>query len=212
MQTDRLIDALAADGASRDKPVGQALAASLLVALPVSAALLLSTLGLRPDLHEAISNPFFDVKFVVTLALALAAIIVALHLSRPEATAKGWRLLLLAPLAILGLAIGVEAMLPQRSSAMTRLVGNNSLLCLGSIPVLALPILVAALLALRRGAPSRPALAGALAGMLSAGLAGTLYAAHCADDSPLFVATWYTLATAMVAGLGAVLGPRVLRY
>lgn len=48
--------------------------------------------------------------------------------------------------------------------------------------------------------------------MLSAGLAGTLYAAHCVDDSPLFVATWYTLATAMVAGLGAVLGPRILRY
>ncbi|MFL9501605.1 NrsF family protein [Rhodopseudomonas palustris] len=212
METDRLIQALAADGASRDRPVGQVLAAALLVALPVSAALLLTTLGLRPDLHEAMRNPFFDLKFVVTLSLSLSAIIVALHLSRPEATAKGWRLLLLAPLAILGLAIGAEAMLPHRTSAMTRLLGHNSLLCLGSIPVLSLPFLGAALMGLRRGAPSRPALAGALAGMLSAGLAGTLYAAHCVDDSPLFVATWYTLATVMVAGLGAVLGPRVLRY
>jgi hypothetical protein len=212
METDRLIRALAADSASRDKPVGQMLAASLLVALPVSAALLLSTLGLRPDIHSAMRNPFFDLKFVVTLALALSAVIVALHLSRPEATARGWRLLLLAPLAILGLAIGAEAMLPQRTSAMTRLLGHNSLLCLSAIPVLSLPILAASLFGLRRGAPANPALAGALAGLLSAGLAGTLYAAHCVDDSPLFVATWYSLATVIVAAIGAVAGRRVLRY
>jgi hypothetical protein len=68
------------------------------------------------------------------------------------------------------------------------------------------------LFGLRRGAPSNPALAGALAGLLSAGLAATLYAAHCTDDSPLFVATWYTLATAAVAGIGALAGARLLRY
>ncbi|MBW8903749.1 MAG: DUF1109 family protein, partial [Bradyrhizobium sp.] len=45
-----------------------------------------------------------------------------------------------------------------------------------------------------------------------AGLAATLYAAHCTDDSPMFVATWYTIATALVAGIGAVLGAKVLRF
>jgi len=212
MDTDQFINTLAADAGQRERPVGQALAASLLVALPVSAAMLLSTLGLRPDIANAVANPFFDLKFVVTLALALSASIVALHLSRPEATARGWRLLLLAPLAILGLAIGGEAMLPQRSSMMTRLVGHNSLLCLGVIPVLSLPLLIAALIGLRRGAPSNPTLAGALAGMIAAGFAATLYAMHCVDDSPLFVATWYTLATAVVAAIGALAGRRLLRY
>jgi hypothetical protein len=47
---------------------------------------------------------------------------------------------------------------------------------------------------------------------LSAGFAATLYAAHCTDDSPLFVATWYTLAAAAVAAIGAVAGSRVLRF
>jgi hypothetical protein len=65
---------------------------------------------------------------------------------------------------------------------------------------------------LRHGAPSRPALSGALAGMLSAGLAATLYASHCTDDSPLFVAFWYTLATALVAAVGALIGSRMLKY
>nr|WP_271570195.1 NrsF family protein [Bradyrhizobium sp. CCBAU 11386] len=46
----------------------------------------------------------------------------------------------------------------------------------------------------------------------SAGLAATPYASHCTDDSPLFVATWYTLAAALVAAVGALVGSKVLRY
>ena len=95
---------------------------------------------------------------------------------------------------------------------MTRLVGNNSKVCLTAIPLLSLPLLAAALIGLRHGAPTRPALAGAIAGMLSAGLAATLYASHCTDDSPLFVATWYTIATALVTAIGALAGAKVLRF
>jgi hypothetical protein len=48
--------------------------------------------------------------------------------------------------------------------------------------------------------------------MLSAGLAATLYASHCTDDSPLFVATWYTLSTALVTAIGALAGSKLLRF
>jgi hypothetical protein len=48
--------------------------------------------------------------------------------------------------------------------------------------------------------------------LLSSGLAATLYAAHCTDDSPLFVATWYTLATALVTVVGALAGRKVLTF
>jgi hypothetical protein len=95
---------------------------------------------------------------------------------------------------------------------MTRLVGNNSRLCMTAIPVMSLPLLAAALIGLRHGAPTRPAVTGAIAGLLSAGLAATLYASHCTDDSPLFVATWYTMAAALVAAIGALAGSKVLRF
>jgi len=81
-----------------------------------------------------------------------------------------------------------------------------------AIPLMSLPLLIASLIGLRHGAPTRPAVAGAIAGLLSAGLAATLYASHCTDDSPLFVMTWYTIAAALVAVVGALLGARVLRY
>lgn len=212
METDQLIRTLAADNAQRALPVGIVLALALLAATPLSTAMFLLGLGVRPDIMVAVRNPFFDLKFVVTLALAIPATIISLHLSRPEASLHGWGWLLLAPVLVLSGAIVSEMMLPQRLPMLTRLVGHNWLLCMSAVPVLSLPLLAAAMFGLRHGAPRRPAVAGAIAGLLSAGFAATLYAAHCTDDSPLFVATWYTIAAAFVAGLGALIGAKVLRY
>jgi hypothetical protein len=212
METDQLIRTLAADNAHRARPVGFVLALALLAAAPVSVAMYIAGLGVRPDLMTAMHNPFFDLKFLVTLALAVPAIAISLHLSRPEASLQGWKWLLLIPVGLLLAGIASEMMLPQRLPMMTRLVGNNSRLCMAAIPLMSLPLLVAALIGLRHGAPTRPAVAGAIAGLLSAGLAATLYASHCIDDSPLFVATWYTIATALVTAVGALAGSRVLRF
>jgi hypothetical protein len=212
MDTDQLIRTLAADNAHHARPVGFVLALALLAAAPVSLLMFVTELGVRPDVMSAMHNPFFDLKFAVTLALAGAAITVALHLSRPEASLRGWLWLLMIPVGLLLAGISGEMMMPQRLPMMARLVGNNSKVCMTAVPLMALPLLVAALIALRHGAPSRPAIAGAMAGLLAAGLAATLYASHCEDDSPLFVATWYTIATAMVTAIGALLGSRVLRF
>jgi hypothetical protein len=212
METDQLIRTLAADNAHRARPVGLVLALALLAAAPVSLVMFFAALGVRPDVMTAMHNPFFDLKFLVTLALAISAIAVSLHLSRPEAALRDWAWLLVIPVGLLAVGIGCEMMLPQRLPMMTRLVGHNSRVCMTAIPLLSLPLLAAALIGLRHGASARPALTGALAGMLSAGLAATLYAAQCTDDSPLFVATWYTIATAMVAAIGALAGSRFLRF
>jgi hypothetical protein len=193
METDRLIRTLAADNAYRARPVGFVLALAL------------------PDAMVAMRNPFFDLKFLVTLALAISALAVSLHLSRPEASAHGWAWLLLIPAGLLVAGLASEMMMPQQLPVMTRLIGSNSRICMTAIPLMSLPLLGAALIGLRHGAPSRPAVTGAVAGLLSAGLAATLYASHCTDDSPLFVATWYTISTALVSAIGALVGSRVLR-
>jgi hypothetical protein len=211
METDRLIRTLAADNAYRARPVGFVLALALLVAAPFSVAMFFAELGVRPDAMTAIRNPFFDLKFLVTLALAISAMAVSLHLSRPEASAHGWAWLLLIPAGLLVAGLASEMMMPQQLPIMTRLIGSNSRICMTAIPLMSLPLLGAALIGLRHGAPSRPAVTGAVAGLLSAGLAATLYASHCTDDSPLFVATWYTIATALVSAIGALAGSRVLR-
>ena len=212
MDTDQLIRTLAADNVHRAPRVGFVLALALLAAAPVALLIFFAGLGVRPDVMTAMHNPFFDLKFAVTLALAISAIMVSLHLSRPEASLRGWAWLLMVPVGVLAAAIAGEMLLPQRLPMMTRLVGSNSRICMTAIPLMSLPLLAASLFGLRHGAPTRPAVAGAIAGLLSAGLAATLYASHCTDDSPLFVATWYTIATALVTALGALAGSRILRF
>ncbi|TIP83456.1 MAG: DUF1109 family protein, partial [Mesorhizobium sp.] len=93
-----------------------------------------------------------------------------------------------------------------------RLVGSNMVICLSFIPLIGIGPLAVFLAVLRYGAPTRPVLAGAVAGLLAGGLAATFYAAHCFDDSPLFVATWYTIAIAILAALGALGGRLFVRW
>ena len=212
MDTDQLIKTLAADNAHHARPVGFVLGLALLAAAPVSLLMFFAELGVRPDVMTAMHNPFFNLKFAVTLALAAAAITVALHLSRPEASLRGFVWLFMVPAGLLVAGISGEMMMPQRLPMMTRLVGSNSKVCMTAVPMMSLPLLAASLIGLRHGAPSRPALEGAMAGLLSAGLAATIYASHCTDDSPLFVATWYTLSAALMAAIGALVGSRVLRF
>jgi len=212
MDTDQLIRTLAADNAYRARPVGFVLALLLLAAAPVSLLMFFAELGVRPDVMTAVHNPFFDLKFAVTLALAAAAITVALHLSRPEASLRSFVWLFMVPAGLLIAGISSEMMVPQRLPMMTRLIGSNSKVCMTAVPMMSLPLLAASLIGLRHGATTRPALEGAMAGLLSAGLAATIYASHCTDDSPLFVAAWYTLSAALVTVIGALVGSKVLKF
>jgi hypothetical protein len=212
MKTDDLIAGLAADNGWRTKPVWLWLLAAMIAALPLSGSLFMVSLGMRPDIATAVYSPFFDFKFVITIALASAAAALSLHLSRPEASLRGWIWLLAVPAGLLGIGIAADFAVHQRSGWVSRLTGTNSMVCMTSIPLLSLPLLAAALLTLRRGATTRPAITGTFAGLMSGGVAATLYAMHCGDDSPLFVATWYTLGFAMIAAIGALAGRRLLRF
>ena len=91
-------------------------------------------------------------------------------------------------------------------------IGADAAVCMKSIPSLALAPLAGVLIALRQGAPTRPGLAGAVAGLLAGAIGAALYATHCPDDSPFFVATWYTLGIAIVTAVGAIAGLRLLRW
>lgn len=211
MDTTELVRSLAADHGWRARPVGAVLTAALALALPVTAAMFVIGIGLRPDFMAATANPFFVLKFVVTLALVAASVMLAMRLVRPAAPVRNLSWLLAVPAVLLAAGIAADLMLPQASAWTSRLIGSNALVCLIAIPGLSLPLLIAALLGLRHGAATRPMLTGAVAGLVAGAIAATFYAAHCIDDSPLFVATWYLIALGMVALAGSLAGRWMLR-
>jgi hypothetical protein len=213
MKTDDLIAALAADGTTPPRmPLGRMLLLALAGSVVAAALVWLMMLGPRHDFMTAVQTPRFVFKFVVTAALALTAALVVFPMSRPSPAPSRWRpLLLLAPVLLLAAVIAELAMIPS-DTWMKVWMGHNALVCSLSIPTIAAGPLALMLTVLREGAPARPARTGAIAGLIAGGMAAFFYGAHCFDDSPLFVATWYTLAIGFVAGVGALVGGRVLRW
>jgi hypothetical protein len=212
MQTDELIHALVEDSGAGETSLERRLAFALPIGLVASAALFLAALGPRPDIAEALGTLRFPLKIVEALLFAATAAVLAMRLSRPGTPTRGARLALLAAPALLALSVLTELLVVSPGDWATRLIGSNSRICLTAIPLLSLPLLAAALYGLGFGAPTRPTLAGAVAGFLASGLAASLYALHCPDDSPLFVATWYSLAIAAVTLVGATSGRYLLRW
>jgi hypothetical protein len=51
-----------------------------------------------------------------------------------------------------------------------------------------------------------------LAGLAAGGISAFVYVLHCTDDSLAFVALWYGLTLALCTAVGALLGPRLLRW
>jgi hypothetical protein len=212
MKTDDLIRTLAADQRRPPASMQQLILGALVLGLAGATALFLWRVKMRPDFMVAMHDPLFIHKFLVTLGLAIPAAGLLLRLLRPGAPRGIWQAAVVIGPVILGLGILYELMMFDPATWMRRLVGSNRMVCMRTIPLLSIPLLAALLVAMRWGAPTRPALAGAVAGLTASGIAATLYAAHCVDDSPLFVMAWYGLSILVVTVIGMIAGWRLLRW
>ena len=212
MRTDDLISALVTDAGTPPPSGRQRLAAALPLGFLVAAGYFLAVLGLRPGLIAALGDLRVPFKILVSLTLAACALVWLARLRRPETPPGAGVLLLLLPPVLVIAAVLTELALVPSDQWLARLVGHNWAVCLINIPLLSLGPLVALLFVIRAAAPADPLIAGVAAGLAAAGIGAALYALHCPDDSPLFVAVWYGLATVVTAGLGALLGRRLLAW
>ena len=211
MKTDDLISLLAEDAPVRTK-LGRMVGYALVAGIVISAILLISTIGMRRDMADAMETTRVLFKIGATMMLAIAASSLLFQIGRPAARLKPRALLLLIPLALVAAAVIAELAMMPSDSWRTRMMGNNARFCMMFIPVLALAPLAAFMIALRHGAPDNPGLSGALAGLAAGAIAAAVYAWHCPDDSPLFVAMWSPLAIAIVTIVGYFAGRRFLRW
>jgi hypothetical protein len=212
MKTDALITAIATDGATRPPSLPLRMTLALAIGGLAAAALYAIDLGTRPDMGQALQTWRFPSKLGMVLVACGAALWATVRLARPDARPRKVVRALALPAVLLAVAVGLELAVSPADAWVARAIGSNAVLCLTSIPLLALVPLIALLVALRAGAPASPAITGATAGLLAGALAATLYALHCFDDSPLFVALWYVPAVAAVALAGGIVGRRVLRW
>jgi len=213
MMTDELIRALAHD----TKPVPRRaierrLAAGILAGALITVLLIASWLGFRPDLGVAMRGFPFWMKWTYTISLGIGAAIVTASLARPDTKRLRWLWLLSVPILLLA-GIGVAEIVNAPSGTLLAMwLGESWDSCPWFVLTLSLPIFVGLLWSFRRFAPTRLRAAGAAAGLTAGAWAAMLYCLHCPEVSAIFVLTWYSLGIALATGLGALLGPRVLRW
>ena len=212
MKTDDLINTMAADLPTRPTSPSKAVGLALLFSVPIAFVALFYVLHVRPDFWSALGQPRFLFKVAFMLSMFGAGLWMVLRLSRPDGPVKTTWLALGAVLALLVAAIVVELAVVPRQSWLTSLLGSMSTQCLLLVPLMSVVPFVAIMTAMRAGAPENPALAGAAAGVLASAVGAAFYAAHCPNDSPLYIATWYLIGMAAVTVAGGLVGRSVLRW
>jgi hypothetical protein len=212
MKTDELVAMLATGAAAVEPGATSRRYATALGWGAFGATLLMAiVLGVRPDLAEAARLPMFWMKLAFPACLAAGALYAATRLSRPGVqlgrvgaalAAPVLAMWLLAALALLGAAGEREALI----------FGGTWNACPLLVALLSLPVFVAALWAMRGLAPTRLALAGAAAGLLAGAVGALIYALHCPEMTAPFLAIWYLLGMLIPTAVGALMGPRLLRW
>jgi hypothetical protein len=213
MKTDRLIDMLA-EGAealparSAMRRMGWALA----LGLPFSVAIVGLDYGFRRDLAAVAQLPMFWVKLLFPAVLAIAGFIACERLGRPGVRVGAWRFAFALPVAALWLLAAAVLLNAPAAERMPLVLGQTWRTCALSIGFIALPVFIAALLAQRSLAPTRPAHAGAAAGALAGGASAAVYALHCPELQAPFLAVWYVAGIALTVLVGALVGRFALRW
>jgi hypothetical protein len=213
MKTDSLIEMLSTNVEPvRRGEIWKSLGLAVALGLVAAFGLMLVTIGGRPNLTAPQSFVFVAVKSAFALIVMVSAGIALMRLARPE----GERLKLapyLLPMLLalfVGGLIGLELL--AVSSRAGFIIGTQTWLCITCIPLFAILPFLALVFALRRAAPTDLRRTGAIAGLLAGGVGAIVYAFHCPDDSVLFVTVWYSSALAFCTLVGALLGPRLLRW
>ena len=188
------------------------LALTVLTGLIVAGLLVAIGLGVRADIGVARMPVMMKALFS---ALAAAVVLpMAVQLMKPGRP-LGWRIgaaLIFAGLSLLAAFIALMGEMPEHRWE-AWMGGRGSVpWCVVLIPILAAPAAVLLTWLMRSFAPTRITLAGAAIGAISGGIGAMAYAMYCPTDSVAFVTTWYTVAIAVCAALGAIIGSKFLRW
>ncbi len=205
--TNSLIDQLANRGAA---PPANALARFV---APLAAAGAACVLGAALALDGAFAAMAADgirpmiVKWGFSLALLLLSAFALWAMGRPGRRTRG-------AMVALGVPFGLVAALLLLDLAVgnTAFPGTTWQTCLAAMAVMSPMAFAGAIVATRWLAPTKLRRAGLAAGLFGGAVAMTAYAPYCPEHGMLYMAVFYCLPILVMAGLGWLLGPRLLRW
>jgi hypothetical protein len=213
MKTDDLVAMLANEASPVDRRApARRFALALLLGFIAAAVLMAIGLGLRPDLAEAVHLPIFWMRLAFPTCIGAATLWLTMRLSRPGVRIGARWAGLAAPVAVAWIGMAVVLAHVSANARLPLVLGHTWRVCPILIALLSIPTFAAMIWAVRGMAPVRPRVTGATVGLLAGATATVAYCLHCPEMSPAFWSTWYLLGMAIPATVGALIGPRALRW
>lgn len=209
-RTNALIEGLATQAGKRQAGglnFGTVLPVALFVAVLAATAVVLLTVGPRADLMEILLTWTFQFKVIGMILIATGAFQLVRAVVRPGAAVHPVLGLVPGAVFLLGGAMFDRSSFPLLGIHTFSVLNCASIIILSSVPALA-----AILAAMRMGTPTRLARSGAIAGLLAGSIGALAYTIACLNDGAAFVALWYSVAIAVVALIGSLLGPKALAW
>lgn len=208
-----LIDRLAADATPMRRTGFGLLLTWLAAALLVSVVYIL-TVGMRPDIAEALLSGALLRKAAVGALVACGSLMALDRLARPGVP-RDWRGAALLGLALLAVLVPAllqwsrDGMSAPVASAMGNPFGWD---CLEKMVLASVAPWLAVLAWLRRMAPVNLSAASLAAGGVCVGTGILAYVLHCPFDEPSFVLLWYSAAIGVVTGVTRLVLPALIRW
>jgi hypothetical protein len=185
-----------------------ALAGGAVIAFLLTAGLL----KLNPTFWHETSKPMFWVRECYCAVLGVLGFVTVARLARP-----GLRLGLAPvgiPVAVIAMwvlaVVTLVAASPQNRARL--ILGHTAVVCPFLIALVAAPLLIAFFWVMRSLAPTRLRWAGAASGFAAGAIGALVYTLHCPELAAPFLGIWYLLGMLIPTAVGALLGPRVLRW
>lgn len=208
-----MVERLVADLAPVSRPpVAERLSLGLAAGLVLSLLIVGLVFGFRPDMGSATLTAIFWVKLAYVAGIGAIALWAVERLARPGVPTGNLLLWLLVP-ALAMTALAAIQLFDHPSGLRERLVmGFSAAAAPWRILVAALPLLLGLAWAVRGLAPTRLVFSGAMVGLAAGGFGAASYAMHCQETAAPFLLIWYSLGVLACCLIGAVLGPRILRW
>jgi len=213
MKTDELISMLS----TNIEPVkSERLVVMLIVSLSVGAAIAICIMmGMFGTPAAAFRGEHVVLQaftLLFTLGLVVAGSRLLVKSARPGQSARG-PLVAIGMLFLTFLTAACAALIAAAPAAWGDMVfGPQWSSCLLCIPLFALAPFAALFWAVSRGAPTHLARAGGAAGLVAGALGATVFALQYPSASIPFVVFWYGGLIIACSAIGALLGPRLLRW
>jgi hypothetical protein len=103
--------------------------------------------------------------------------------------------------------IGADA--PDRAAL---ILGQTAKVCSMRITWISVPLFIAFVWVVKGLAPTRLRLAGAACGLAAGAVGALAYTLHCPELAAPFLGIWYVVGMLVPTVVGALLGPRLLRW